>query len=240
MVQQTGQLPAAGRVAMISGANRGIGEAIARRLLDEGWSLSLGSRTAPALPDLADSGEVAQFGFDAEDPGSPARWVAKTVSRFGRLDAVVNNAGVAIPFDFDSEDEANLDLMWEVNVKAPYRLTKAALPHLRAAGSGRVVNISSLSGLRFKGGSIGYAMSKHAVMALSAGTRYAGWDDGVRVTTVCPGAVATPMGLANTVVPEDQMIRPETVAALVATALSLPNTAAVAYIPVNAVLESAV
>jgi NAD(P)-dependent dehydrogenase (short-subunit alcohol dehydrogenase family) len=240
MMQQTGQLPAAGRVAMVSGANRGIGAAIARRLLAEGWSLSLGSRQAPALPDLAENGQVAQFDFDAEDAGSPARWVARTVSRFGRLDALVNNAGVAIPFDFDAEDETNLDLMWEVNVKAPFRLTKAALPHLRACGQGRVVNVSSLSGVRYKGGSIGYAMSKHAMMALSAGTRYAGWADGVRVTTVCPGAVHTPMGLANTAVPPDQMIQPETVAALVATALSMPNTASIVEIPVNAVLEPTV
>lgn len=240
MLQHAGQLAAEGRVVMVSGANRGIGEAIARRLLADGYSISLGSRQAPGLPDLDGDRTVAQFAFDAARPGDPARWVAATVERFGRLDGLVNNAGVAIPFDFDSEDEANLDLMWEVNVKAPYRLTRAALPHLRRAGSGRVVNLSSLSGLRYKGGSVGYAMSKHAVMALTAATRYAGWDDGVRVTAICPGAVATPMGLANTVVPPDEMIRPQTVAALVATALSLPNTASVAMIPVNAVLEPTV
>lgn len=240
MTDETGQLSPEGRVVMVSGANRGIGEAISRRLLADGYTLSLGSRKPPALPDLSEDGRVAQFDFDAEDAGSPARWVARTVSRFGRLDAIVNNAGVAIPFDFDSEDETNLDLMLEVNVKAPYRLTKAALPHLRAAGSGRVINIASLSGIRHKGGSIGYSMSKHAMMALSTGTRMAAWDDGVRVTTVAPGATATPMGLANTRVPEDQMTRPETVAALVSTALSMPNTASVVTIPVNAVLEPTV
>ncbi|MEQ9638998.1 MAG: SDR family NAD(P)-dependent oxidoreductase [Alphaproteobacteria bacterium] len=240
MTDETGQLSPQGRVVMVSGANRGIGEAIARRLLADGYSLSLGSRKTPALPDLDGHDRVAQFAFDAEAPADAARWVADTVARFGRLDGLVNNAGVAIPFDFDSEDETNLDLMMEVNVKAPYRLTKAALPHLRAAGTGRVINVSSLSGIRHKGGSIGYSMSKHALMALSTGTRMAAWDDGVRVTTVAPGAVATPMGLANTVVPEDQMIRPATVAALVATALSMPNTASVVTIPVNAVLEPTV
>jgi NAD(P)-dependent dehydrogenase (short-subunit alcohol dehydrogenase family) len=165
--------------------------------------------------------------------------VAATAERFGRIDGLVNNAGVAHQFRIDNPDEAKLDEMWEVNVKAPLRLIRAAFPYLKQAGSGRVVNVVSLSGKRVKSADIGgYAMTKHAAAALTHAVRYAGWDDGIRATSICPGLVDTDMTADVTAVARDRMIQPATVAHLVATALALPNTASVAEIPVNCVLES--
>ena len=224
-----------GRVIMISGANRGIGHAIALCLLDKGYSLSLGARDAAAI--VIDGKAVMSHRYDATDAASNEAWVAATVARFGRIVGLVNNAGVALDAAIEDADEIAYDRMWEINVKGPLRMTRLALPHLRACGSGRIVNIASLSGKRILNDGAGYAMSKFAVMALSHATRRAGWDDGVRVTAICPGLVATDMTRNWTDVPRGDMIDPADLAELAATALALPNNAVVAELLVNSRYE---
>ena len=224
-----------GRVIMISGANRGIGRAIALCLLDKGYSLSLGARDAAAI--VIDGKAVMSHRYDATDAASNEAWVAATVARFGRIDGLVNNAGVALDAAIEDADEIAYDRMWEINVKGPLRMPRLALPHLRACGSGRIVNIASLSGKRILNDGAGYAMSKFAVMALSHATRRAGWDDGVRVTAICPGLVATDMTRNWTDVPRGDMIDPADLAELAATALALPNNAVVAELLVNSRYE---
>ncbi len=232
-------MPPDGRVVMVSGANRGIGLAVAGHLNDLGYRLSLGARRPESLADLA--GEtVLTHGFDATRPADAGDWVRATAERFGRIDALINCAGILHDVGLDAGDEALLDEMWEVNVKAPFRLSRLCLPYLRQAGSGRIVNVVSTAGLRFRGGSAGYAITKFATTGLSHATRFAGWEDGVRVTALCPGPVATDMGIANVQMPADEMTQPETIAAMVATLLSLPNTASVAQLPVHSILEPTV
>ena len=221
-----------GRVIMISGANRGIGHAIARCLLDRGYSLSLGARD-PASIDL----DAMSHHYDATDAASNEAWVEATMARFGRIDGLVNNAGVALKASIEDVDESAYDRMWEINVKGPLRMTRLALPHLRATGSGRIINVASLSGKRVANDGAGYAMSKFAVMALSHATRLIGWDDGVRVTALCPGFVATDMTRKWTDFPREEMIDPADLAELAATALALPNNAVVAELLVNSRYE---
>ena len=127
--------------------------------------------------------------------------------------------------------------MWDVNVKGPLRLIRLAMPWLRKSGSGRIVNLSSLSGKRVKNAHAGYAMSKFAVVALTHAVRRLGWDDGVRATAICPSFVATDMTARVTAVPRGEMIQPDDLAELVATALALPNNAVVAELLVNCRLE---
>ncbi|MEM9754893.1 MAG: SDR family NAD(P)-dependent oxidoreductase, partial [Pseudomonadota bacterium] len=178
------------KVAMVSGGGRGLGAAITRRLLGDGWAVSLGLRDLSQADAFA--GNVAAFPFDATDAAAAETWIDGTVARFGRLDALVNNAGILRVVDFEQGDEADLDALWEVNVKAPYRLIRAALPHLRATGGGRIVNIASTDAKRYRAGvSVGYTMSKHALLALTQAARFAGYDDGVRATAICPGATDT-------------------------------------------------
>jgi NAD(P)-dependent dehydrogenase (short-subunit alcohol dehydrogenase family) len=237
-------LPAAGRVVLISGANRGIGRAVAERLHRDGYTISLGvRRTQSVEPLLAfmDAARCLVAPYDARDRKSAHDWVAATVARFGRIDGVVANAGIARPFTLEGDDEGPLDEMWEVNAKGPYRLINAAFRHLKAAGSGRVVTVVSLSGKRVKSTlSTGYAMSKFAATALTHAVRQAGWEHGIRATALCPGFVRTEMAAAaaRTLAPE-QMIDPETIAALVSILLALPNNAAVSELPVNCMLETA-
>lgn len=227
-----------GRVIMISGASRGIGRAIAETLLAKGYRLSLGAREPERVQAaFGDADGVLACRYDALDRATLGAWVEATLARFGRLDGLVNNAGTANGFRIDDGDEAELDRLWAVNVKAPLFLTRLCLPHLKAAGTGRVVNIGSLSGKRVRNDNVAYNMSKFALMALSHGTRRLGWDDGVRVTAVCPSFVATDLTADVTKVARAEMIDPADLAELVATVLALPNTASVAELLVNCRFE---
>jgi len=228
------------RTIMISGANRGLGNAIAKRLHADGYNVSVGGRDLDALTASmrdCDGARLLCHHYDAEAPGTDAEWLAATLERFGRLDGVVNNAGIVDTASLDDLTEASLDRMLAVNLKAPLRLTQLALPHLRTSGAGRVVNVASLSGIRVAGTfAPGYAMSKHAVIALTEATKQAGWNDGVRVTAVCPGFIATDM-TADFGEDPTTMIDPDDLAELVSTTISLPNTSSVAQLNVACRLE---
>ena len=229
------------KVAMVSGGGRGVGAAITRKLLADGWNVSLGLRDlAQANAFGAPEDRLAAFRFDADDPATAGPWAAGTVDRFGRLDALVNNAGILRLVDFGQGTEDDLDAMWSVNVKAPFRLIREALPHLRKTGNGRVINIASTDAKRYRAGvSVGYTMTKHALLALTQAVRFAAWDDGVRATAVCPGATDTDL-IADLpgVTPKAERLTPETVAAIVAFLLTLPNQASVPEFIANTRLES--
>lgn len=229
-----------GRVIMISGASRGIGRAVAEHLLELGYRLSLGVRDPKSLARFAKGrkARVLVERYDAADRLSGKRWVAATIARFGRLDGLVNNAGIFRKLDPATGAEADLDALWEINVKGPFRVIQAAFPHLKAAGSGRIVNIASLSGKRVKAArSGGYAMSKFALLALTQAVRFSGWPHGIRASAVCPGFVATDMARPLAGLPDADMTQPEDIARLVALLLALPNNATVPEIMVNQELE---
>lgn len=228
-----------GRVVMISGASRGIGLAIARQLAADGYLLSLGVRKPGAIKGF-DPQRTLVCPFDAAKPEDAAPWLDATIARFGRLDGLINNAGILRALDLRSGDESILDEMWAVNVKGPFRLIRLALPHLEATGNGRIINIASTDGKRYREGvSVAYAMTKHAVMALTHAAKFAGWDHGVRVTALCPGAVDTELvASVPGVTPAANRIPPETVADIVSFLLTLPNSASVAEMVVNTRLES--
>jgi NAD(P)-dependent dehydrogenase (short-subunit alcohol dehydrogenase family) len=225
------------RVVMVSGANRGIGRAIAARLDRAGYSLSLGARDPNALdPVIAgmDAARVMTHDYEALDDAAPARWVAATVARFGRIDALVNNAGLLRRVNVETGSDDELDLMWDVNARAPFRMIRAAWPHLKSAGSGRIVNLASISGLRVKSAaSTGYAMSKFALVALTHGVRLEGWPHGIRAAALCPGFAATDMTDGWTDFPRDEMLDAVTVAESVAFLIALPNSASVAAWAIN-------
>lgn len=227
------------RVAMITGANRGIGAAIARTLADRGFHLSLGVRNPDGLPDeLADLDPLV-VPYHADDPQAAKAFVSATEAKFGRIDALVNNAGVGGPLELmpetpqsDDEMEEVLEQLLSINVKAPFRLTRAALPSLCRTGSGRVIVLASLSGRRVMGVNAGYQMSKHAAVALSHAARRAGWDFGVRACAVCPGFVATDRTLHHDL-PREEITQPSDLAHLVAEIVMLPNSASVPELSVN-------
>ncbi|HEX4260695.1 MAG TPA: SDR family NAD(P)-dependent oxidoreductase [Acetobacteraceae bacterium] len=222
------------RVVMISGASRGIGRAVAERLLASGFLVSAGVREKRGL---REDERLMVHRYDAESLESAAEWVAATMARFGRIQALVNAAGINPKATLEDADEAPLDRMWEVNVKGPLRLSRLSLPHLRACGEGRVATFASLSGKRVKNENVGYAISKFAVLALNQAIRREGWDAGIRATAICPSFVATDMtGWVKTVAPAE-MIQPADLARLTETMLLLPANATVAELLVNCRFE---
>ena len=227
-----------GRVVMISGASRGIGLAVARNLYQAGFSLSLGVRDIEVMRNTVedwDPSRVLISKYDAVDKETHKAWVDTTAKRYGRIDGLVNNAGIMQPVSVDDGEfnEKGLDLMWSVNVKAPLSMTCLALPHLRKCGSGRVINVASLAGKAVFGNGVGYSMTKFAAVALSHATRHGGWADGVRCTALCPGYVATDLTSSIETVSLDDMISADDLAELVNTVISLSNTASVAELIVN-------
>lgn len=226
------------RVAMISGANRGIGAAIASALARGGWRLSLGVRDLARLPEPQGGGVTLAHPFDAHDQRSEAAWAAATAAHFGQIDAVIANAGIMIPKSVVEASDTEVEELFQVNVKSPLRLVRAAWPWLVACGAGRVITIVSLSGKRVKTAKSGlYAMSKFAALGLTHAVRQAGWDAGIRATALCPGFVATEMAGSLTDRRPQDMTQPGDIARIVAFVLDLPGSASVAEIPVNSTLE---
>ena len=227
-------LESRGRVIMVSGANRGIGLATARHLSELGYSLSLGARNPGAI----EGGDWLTHEWQASDAATGESWVAATLARFGRIDGVVMNAGIELGGALEDGSEEAFDMMWDVNFKGPLRLIRACMAPLRSCGAGRVVNVVSLAGKRvLRNEILGYSASKHAALALTHAVRRAGWDDGVRATAICPGMVETDMTTQHTPSEGQFKIAPETIAASIAYALSLPNEAVVAELLINSRFE---
>lgn len=207
-----------------------------------GYCVSMGARKPEQL-DAVSGGfpaeRVHHARYDALDRATHVAWIAAAVARFGRLDGLVNNAGISIKATIETVTEDELDLIHAVNVKAPLHMIRLCLPALRKSGSGRIVTIASLSGKRVKNDNVGYSMSKFAVMALTHSARRLGWDDGVRATAVCPSFVATDLVADVTQIAKAEMIDPADLASLVGTMLALPNNAIVAELVVNCRLEDA-
>jgi NAD(P)-dependent dehydrogenase (short-subunit alcohol dehydrogenase family) len=215
---------------MVSGGGRGLGKPRSRQSF---WTTGGPCRSACATfprPTLfRRPSDRLMRTVRCERPGRAASWVDATVERFGKIDALVNNAGILRMVDLPRGDPDDLDALVGVNVKAPFRLIRAALPHLRKPGTGRVVNIASTDAKRYREGtSVGYAMTKHALLAMTQAARSEGWDDGVRATALCPGAIDTEL-IADLpgVTPKADRLTPDTVAGMVAFLLDLPNQASV-------------
>jgi NAD(P)-dependent dehydrogenase (short-subunit alcohol dehydrogenase family) len=219
-----------GRVVMLSGATRGIGRAILGRLLDAGCTVSAGVRDPAPLPSHPALGHHA---YDASEPGAAEAWAAATLARHGRIDAVVNAAGINTRGTLLDPDETAMDAAWTVNTKGPLRVIRAAWPHLVASGSGRVLNIASLSGKRVRNDNLAYAMSKFAVMALTQEVRRLGFEHGIRASALCPGFVDTDMTAYVSNWPREKMSHPDDIAVLAEVLLHLPNTASIAELLVN-------
>jgi NAD(P)-dependent dehydrogenase (short-subunit alcohol dehydrogenase family) len=176
--------------------------------------------------------------YDAAAGDQEARWFEETRARFGPVGCIVANAGIIVTKSVIEAEDAEVAAMMEVNAFAPRRLVRAAWEDLRASGRGRVIIIASLSGKRVKSALSGsYSMSKFAAVALAHGIRHAGFDLGVRATAVCPGFVATDMGLSLSDRPAENMTNPADVARIVSMLIDLPNEASVAEFAVNCQAE---
>jgi NAD(P)-dependent dehydrogenase (short-subunit alcohol dehydrogenase family) len=191
------------KVALISGASRGLGLETGKQLLAAGWGAAFGMRAPQPAP--VKSSEAVTVRLDVDDADSCRRAVAETVSRFGRLDALVNNAG--IDYDVDQRalepDFARVERILRTNLLGAWRLAVAAAPELMKT-KGVIVNVSSGAGAmtRMSGGTPAYSVSKAALNALTVKLAAELKPHGVRVNAVCPGWVNTEMGKGGRPVPD--------------------------------------
>ncbi len=185
-----------GRVGFVTGASRGIGEAIAKRLAEEGARVVLASRDREACERharaLRDSGAEAVAALcDVTDRGSIALAIATAVSRWGKLDVLVNNAGVGGPTPLDDPEDARWDAIVATNLTAVFRVTREASPFLPEGG--RVINLSSVLGRFGVPGFNAYCASKHGVIGLTRALALELAPRKITVNAICPGWVETEM-----------------------------------------------
>jgi len=210
-----------GKVAIVTGGSRGIGRAIAIALAGEGASLVLAARSQAKLDEAAE--QVRKSGGRAEtivtelsDEGSIRNLVRVTRERLGRLDILINNAGITHSAKFRETRTEDLDRCWAINARAPFILCREALPLLLEAPAGFIVNISSVVGVKGYPLQSAYTASKHALrgMTMSLAEELRGTN--IRVHVVCPGAVDTGMvGNVRHDIKAVDLIRPDEVAELV-------------------------
>ncbi len=223
-------------VAIVTGASRGIGKAIARSLASEGANVVLAARGAgelqKAVEELRSSGlHATGIPTDVSVESQVQRLVAETVKQYGRVDILVNNAGLGVFKPVAEMSAAEFDLMWGVNMRGAFLATRAVLPHMLRAKSGQLVNIASLAGKNaVKGGAV-YASTKWALRGFAASLMLEVRESNIRVITICPGSVNTSFPSMN--LRGGAITQPEDVADAVVFAVTAPARSMVSEIDVR-------
>jgi 3-oxoacyl-[acyl-carrier protein] reductase len=187
-----------GKVAMVSGASRGLGRAMARALADEGMHLSVCARTREALNEavveLSRAGSAVGFVGDITRPKDAQQWVDETVARFGGVDVLVNNAGGARPGALAELPESAWQAEFDLNLFAPVRLARLCAAHMERRGGGSIINIGSIYG-RESGGPLTYNASKAALHSFTKMLAREFAPKNIRVNTIAPGSILAPGGI---------------------------------------------
>ncbi len=214
-----------GKIAIVTGAGRGIGRATALAFAREGGQLVLAARTTSEIDAVAE--EVRSLGREAlavaTDVSKKAdvdAMVQQTLHRFGRVDILVNNAGVAVHKPIPDIHEEDWDLNINVNLKSVFLCTQAVFSHMCRQGSGHIVNVSSLAGKHYPYKMAAYAAAKWGVDGLTGITQVEGRRFGVKATLVRPGPVDTRMRRENHDDDPDKLAQPEDVADVILLAVT--------------------
>jgi 2-deoxy-D-gluconate 3-dehydrogenase len=187
------ELDLEGRAAIVTGASRGLGRAAAEALAAEGVHVLAVARTTPDLEKLQATNpeRIAIATVDMRSAGEVAALADLAVERFGRLDVVVNNAGIAPAGRFVDQPQEQWDEVFDVNVRAPAVLSRAAGEHFLAQRSGKIINVASTSGINGKPALVSYSASKGAVLQFTKALAAEWARFGVQVTAIAPGAFET-------------------------------------------------
>jgi meso-butanediol dehydrogenase / (S,S)-butanediol dehydrogenase / diacetyl reductase len=181
------------KVVLVTGGGSGIGEAVARRFAAQGAKVGITGRRAEPLEQLAaDIGAMALPG-DITEAATVAQAVDRLAKRFGGLDILVSNAGIAIIGSIEKLDDAAWTSVMDTNLNGTRHAVRAALPHLRQRGGGAIVNISSIGALFAAKGNAVYGTAKAALLALTKSLARDYGPEGIRVNALCPGWVDTAM-----------------------------------------------
>jgi NADP-dependent 3-hydroxy acid dehydrogenase YdfG len=223
-----------GKIVVITGASSGLGEAAARFVSAQGACVALGARRIDRLESLAKElrGErTLAVQTDVTRHDQVKRLVDSAVEKFGRIDVIINNAGLMPNSPLERLKIEDWDRMIDVNIKGVLYGIAAVLPHMKQQRSGHIINVASVAGLKVRAGGAVYAATKHAVRALSEGLRLEVKPYNIRTTVISPGAVATelPSTITDPEILENMRnvyelaITPDSFAQAVAFAMSQPD-----------------
>ena len=229
------------KIALVTGAGRGIGRAIALALAKEGARLALAARRQNELEKVAQeiralNSEAFIIPADMREEPQVRAMIAKTVAHFGTLQILVNNAGLGHFHHVAEMTTAQWDEMFGVNLRGVFLATREALPHLRKGGESFVINLASLAGKNTFVNGGGYAATKWGLRAFSQCLMLEERQHGVRVLVVCPGSVDTDFAAGRAGSPHSakkEIIRPEDVAETIILSLKMPQRTMVSEIDIR-------
>lgn len=227
-----------GAVALVTGASRGIGKAVAEALAAEGARLVLSALTVKTLEATAsalraDGAEVETVAGDVGEEADVEAMIA-AAGRWGRLDVLVNNAGIGAKGPLAETAPADFDRVFRTNVRGPYLTMRAAIPLMKRQGGGTIVNLASLAAVNPVPNRAAYAATKWALLGLSRSVLQEVRKDGIRVLIVEPGSTLTDFGHdPSKMAQAEKLLRPEDVARIVVAALRLPARATVSEIEIR-------
>jgi 3-oxoacyl-[acyl-carrier protein] reductase len=213
--------PLEGKAALVTGAGRGIGRAIALALAQHGAKVALAARSEDELRELAsDINALGQEAIhevvDVSLEADVKRLIEKTVQQFGHLDIVVNNAGLGIYGPLLETNLETWDKLMAVNARGPFLVCREAIPHLKKQQRSFIVNIASVLGVKGYENQAAYTASKHALIGLCKALAKEVQKDGIRVHALCPGGVDTQMvALARPDLDRSVLMQPEEIAEIV-------------------------
>ncbi len=223
-------------VAVITGATKGIGKAIATKFLSEGFDVAVCARSTNNLRDLHDEWErqfperkVFMQNVDVSNKGQVKDFARNVLNNFECIDILVNNAGIFLQGTLAGEPEDQLENLMTTNLYSAYHLTRSLLPVMKKRSSGHIFNICSVAALQAYPSGGAYSISKYALLGFTENLRYELRNEGIKVTAISPGAVWSNSWSGSGVAPE-RIMKPSDIADLLWTTYSLSKQATVEHI----------
>jgi 3-oxoacyl-[acyl-carrier protein] reductase len=208
-----------GKIAIITGGGSGIGRGLALALAEEGARVVVCGRRASKLDETVQAvgkqgGEALAIQANIANERDVDRVVNTTLQKYGQIDILINNAGVYAGAEVHRLEPATWDEIMAINLRGPYLVTRAVIPHMRLRRSGQIVNISSESGIGYEDGDGAYGTSKHALNAFAEYVQRENQEYNIRVNSICPGMVVTEMTENDEGLNHDRCLYPEDIADL--------------------------
>ena len=235
-----------GQVVIVTGASRGVGRATTLRLARDGASVIAVARDEQRLHALGDgvnggNGAVVPLAGDVRSGDAASRAVELAIEQFGRLDAIVNNAGIERVGPIDEVSDDDYEATVDTNLRGPFNLIRSALPHMKARRAGTLVTIASVAAIRGYPDDAVYTASKFGVLGLNDALEEELRPFGIRVCVICPGAINTDLAIDSWSPPNDpyrpHYLQPDDVADAVAWVLGLPARVVVGRIILRPLVE---